>query len=421
MDIQKARDNWGSLWAETGMFATFRPVRVESQPQELRIIEERPGRGGRVQIPLSRVTLGVIANRTAGGGEGTFDLDRAMFQDVVDNFGKTPGPVPVYFGHIPAKDRVDTPAVGFIESVHLEGDFLWGTLDLGPRAWSAVVSERGFRSFSVEIDFDKPIPTGEIPGFSLDAGAITNTPALDVEFIAASVPEAGKPARIQLSAAIHAPHSEPLEEIDMDLAKIKAAVEQKIRALSAFQSPNEEQVKELALQRATLAALAPPAPAPVKADTKAAEAMLALTKRVTDMEQTQATLVTENHGLKNTLAERKVLEIASKAIAAGKSPKFFDGHTENPVKWLEDRFGGSLAALEASVDVLEVRKLTDPKVKSGGGSTHEDGDIMAATHKLAAEKGIPFVEAMKLARAANPEKWAEISQTYADKASPSGN
>lgn len=156
------------------------------QRSALRIIEDRGARGGVIQIPVAR-TAALDLSKTSGGGDGTLSVDGEMFQQIVANFAAKPGPVPVYFGHDnSAPRRPDTPAAGFVTRVWVEGDQLWNEIDLSPKAWDLIVTQRGFAGASIEAVRDKQSTLGLLSGWSETGLSITNNPALDVQYIAAS-------------------------------------------------------------------------------------------------------------------------------------------------------------------------------------------------------------------------------------------
>lgn len=130
------------------------------------------GRGGTVDAPICAETLGLV--------------DGAMLDDLAATFGESAKPAPIYWSHESEGRRsksgeMPVPALGTIRRVWREGSELWAELDLGPKAWEAVVEDRGFHSFSIEAD-------REGDRWRLRGGIFTNTPAADVRF-AAEEPE----------------------------------------------------------------------------------------------------------------------------------------------------------------------------------------------------------------------------------------
>jgi hypothetical protein len=160
----------------------------------LRVIEKyNDGSGGLVEAPLAVETLGVRSARTASRGaeDEVFDLDADYLAQLVRNFGRKPGPVPIYYSHDTTPRRSQAgeaplPAAGRIVNVWTEGAELWGRLDLGPKAWNLVVEERGFFGFSIEAAHAPSTATGTVEGWALVGGIFTNTPALNVQFAASA-------------------------------------------------------------------------------------------------------------------------------------------------------------------------------------------------------------------------------------------
>jgi hypothetical protein len=160
----------------------------------LRVIEKyADGSGGLVEAPLAVETRGVRSARTASRGaeDEVFDLDADYLAQLVRNFGRKPGPVPIYYSHDTTPRRSQAgeaplPAAGRIVNVWTEGAELWGRLDLGPKAWNLVVEERGFFGFSIEAAHAPSTAIGTVEGWVLVGGIFTNTPALNVQFAASA-------------------------------------------------------------------------------------------------------------------------------------------------------------------------------------------------------------------------------------------
>ena len=129
---------------ETGMEGKI----ALGEPQEATVLERRDDGSGRVQIPLLRVHAEIDFTKTAGGGPEKGKITLTMLRQMVSSFDSIPGPVPIGFSD--HTDDRSGPAPGFIESVFIDGDVLWGVLDLNVMAMSSVVDFKEWRGFSIE-------------------------------------------------------------------------------------------------------------------------------------------------------------------------------------------------------------------------------------------------------------------------------
>ncbi len=366
----------------------------------IRVVEERKdGKGGIVQFPIAVATAKVIGEHTAAAAGGVYDLDRSFFEELIQNFPKRPGPVPIYFSHDwklrNSRDgSMPLLASGNIRKVWLEGSALWGEADLGPQAWQAVVVERGFYGFSMENTFNEPIATGHVPGWALSAGIFTNSPALDVQF-AASVGD-----QTTIRVTIPRRGGSGMRTVE-ELTAENAGLAKKILVFEAGQA--SEKTRADAAERALEAAKqASPAGAPERF-----QALEASNKELTERNKALEARVTEVD--KKQLAS-EVLRVHAQAVADGVRPAFFAGVKEDPIKFLAAN-GGTIEALEGIVARLERVPFGRRNVQSGAegdsGSLAEgpEEEVRLEATRIAAEKSINFGQALDVVRATKPEMW----------------
>lgn len=357
---------------------------TERKPYEVRVLESYgEGRGGIVSMPIARVTPGVILANTEGGGDGTVDIDEKLFDEVIKNFKFTSGPVPVYPGHLPSKDRKTTPAWGDVRGLWMEGEWLVGKVQLTPAGWKAVVEDRGFYGSSPELDLNPAVATGSIDGWMLTGLAVTNTPALDNYFaIMFSAVEGRKSLRLSMARPGVAVKGE------------KTMTEQ--ITLEALQASNADLRAQLGRANEEVASL--------KAE---------LAKRPT-VEEFQTVKATLEKAVAETISA-KVVSLVKDAINEGVVPAFFEGYESDPMKFLADRFGGSVTALEATCARLP-RQKSRQEVGSGGNAEPDGngddkvGTFMAEVTRIATEQKISFGEAYDHIRKTKPELYTKAAQ-----------
>lgn len=385
---------------------------VEGVSDRLRNPQPREdGRGGTVEVPLAVVTHGVIAENTAGGGPGTYDVDTGYIDELVQNFARKPGPATIYWSHDPKPRRsksgeMPLPAAGRILEVWREGEELWGRLDLGPRAWNAVVEERGFFAFSIEASLDLTTATGDIDGWTLTGGIFTNNPALNVNFSTAQRGDGDFP-RADDSIALRgggrkeegnmAPTA-TLETLQADVTRLTAETKQKDDRAKALEAENAELKKKLDA-----------APA--------ADKVVALEHRMTALEESNKSLKLENDSLKKQTLARDVAQIVDTAIRAGAPPAFFGEWQKDPIAFLETRFGGKVEALKASVDALPKQPFGRTNVQTGvpatdGGAENPKEQLRLEAEKLAEEKNLSFSAALDQIRKTKPDVWKRGTEEY---------
>lgn len=381
-------------------------IRAAGEPERVRVIERLDNGGGIIEIPLAVETPGVILQNTASAAQGTLDVTGAMFAEMVSNFDKNPGPVPVYFGHENRQRRpetarkADTPAAGNITRIWVEGDQLWGRMTVGPKAFRLVVEESGFFGFSIEADFNPDKATGMIEGWVLEGGVFTNDPAFNVNFIAAE--RNGSVRALCLTLPLDAAEGETMtKEEQAEMERLKAA-NAKLEA-AAKDAPKSEDLDRLRAENEKLKATAEDKS---KAADKSATELKAANDRITALEDRDT--------------EREVRSIVRAAIQDGKPPAFFESEDtpweDKPVEFLKARFGGSLDSLRASVAALKAVPLGQRDVETGtaveGGGAGED-KVDAAIRKLQAEDPkLDYNTALDHVRRTQPDLWRVHAENY---------
>lgn len=376
----------------------------------MRIVERRPDGSGVIEVPLAVATRGIISANTAGGGSGSFDLDVTAFEQMVRNFPGLPGPVAVYFGHIPQKDRRLEPAAGFVEKVWVEGSHLWGRIDLGPRAFRNVVDERGFRSFSVEADFNAEVTTGSVlEGWSLSGGAITNTPALDVQFkVAASAPEAGSARRVAMSTAFTWPDGKETDE--MTLEQLTAKVTQ----LEGAVKERDEKIAQLTRDLEAEKTKGKP-PKDDDQSTQLTREVAASKTKVAELEAAQKQDRETILKLNRQIDERDLRELVVEGLKAGKLiPAQVEGWDKNPSEWLSKSPFRDVQSLRTFLSTAPVVVKLSNATPGSGQEIPADGPearFNAAVTKVQQEKSLSYGGAVDVVKATDPKLWAEFAAT----------
>jgi len=368
-------------------------MNIDLATRKLEVLERRKDGSGRVRMPIGCVAT-IDRALTHGGGADNLTLGKKEWGEVVANFPKRKKPVPVYFGHIDDGLRDTTPAAGFVESVDFDGTDLWGTIDLGPSAFDAVVNQRGYRSASVEIRRDAKTPTEELTGWALFGLAITNNPALPVEYsIAASQAVLADSASVRLTVEFEAPRKEngimseqlSLTALQADKIRLEAEVAQRDEAIKAMQKSGEAaaadktalstEINELRIKLASVSAASGAAETRVKDLEKSLDATKAENVRLTaDLKK-----------VSDSQVGAEVTRIVRAAVGRGVDPAFFDGSEKDPVAWMSAKF----ANLEAFKSVAEAIPGHKGRVISGTAPRQdEDNQITEATRVALQSAGV---------------------------------
>jgi hypothetical protein len=358
-------------------------VTLHLEVEQLRVVERRDNGSGVIEIPVA-VPATLDLSKTASKRDKVFQMDVAVFEQVVQNFTRRPGPKPVYPGHISSASRRTTPAWGFIEAAWVENGKLWNRLDLNSEAFDAIVTRRGFRSASVEIDYDYEAPSGgALKGWSLGALAITNTPALDVQFVAA---EADTSETVVVSTGITFETAEGREkekemaevtlealqaekiQLEAEVASKDAKLTQQAETIVAVKRAHDDVVGErdaLRLEKAQLQ---------VAMNEKSSAATL-LASQVETLTAERDSAVKRSATLEKATLSTKVRQLIASAIKNGVDAAYFEGAEGNEAAWLSQRFA-NVEALDKFVAALPKRK--GAVALSGNAPTDEDADVIPA-------------------------------------------
>lgn len=355
-------------------------MKLEALP--LRVIETRDDGSGRVRMPIGCIAT-IDTTRTAGGGSGEITLGAGEWESVVRNFTKRRRPVPVYFGHIPDEYRQRTPASGFVESVSFDGEYLWALVDLNAAAFNSVVVERGFRSASVEIVRDATTPTESLPGWSLVGLALTNTPALPVEYAVAASTIAGlaTSARLRLTVAFTPPQKEQemanQETLQADAIRLEGALLDSTKAQDALRAQLETANREkMSLAQQINATRTDMAKLELRASL--AEGRNSELEKELDKSKADVLRLTEStRVLTESQNSERIKRIINTAVARGVNPSMFEGWKDEPCKWLSSRF--------VSVDAFETFCGALAGKKSASFSTAAPPIADAGEHVLSPE------------------------------------
>lgn len=364
-------------------------MRRDLEATPIKVITQRDNGSGVIEIPIMA---------TASGAE--IELDVEMMQQLVENFESFPV-VPIGISPHQDFDERGGFAPGFIESISLRGNLLFGRLDLTAPLFGEVVDQGGWRGFSVEISHGLQTQAKKISGWVLTGGVFTNRPAVDAHFkIAAEGP------RITCDTFIPIPHFSGLQENDMPendrpqdgaertlavLRESHAAVEAEKQALSTrvnnlgdemrtLKTENEKHQTDLQVVRDEKAA----------AEAKATRLETEL-RGVRDANRALQISVEDITGQLNTAKNEnlaaKVLKVRDAALEAGVPPAIFEGIDADPAGWMLDRYA-NFDAFEATTEALSgvSRDLIRDVPKSG----HDLSGTGDQTAKLSAESMAKF-------------------------------
>ncbi|MEN6632919.1 MAG: phage protease [Candidatus Polarisedimenticolia bacterium] len=310
-------------------------------------ILERADNGAVLAHMLLAVAAGPVdLEATAGGQDSTIDLTPEVLAQLSANFGKTPGPCPVYISHVADEVREFIPAAGWVESTAIEGErgeLLVGDVRLGPSAAYEVVDLEGWRSCSIEFALDVETPTGVVEGWSLLGLALTNQPALPVENrfqFAAPAVKAKRLAHASVRFSL-----KDAEEKEMNEEEAKDAV----ASAPAVEAEVPDPAAELDARIAELGA---------RLEAQAAE----FEGRVAALEAERAELAAKAEGAEIKLA-------VEKALGEGKlAPAEAEGLEEDPRAWMQKIVGKDGGVAELSADLAARKPVVNLTKAVGAGS-----------------------------------------------------
>ena len=122
----------------------------------------------------------------AGHSSGPFELNAAIFGEIIVNFYDQKNPVPIDFEHASEADATSgsvptngAPAQGWVVDLKIEGEDLWARVEWLPKARDLIRSG-GYKFISPAIRFgSKDRVTGKPVGARLTSAGLTNLPFLD--------------------------------------------------------------------------------------------------------------------------------------------------------------------------------------------------------------------------------------------------
>lgn len=324
---------------------------------KMRVIEKRDDGSGVIEIPVAvEARLDLAKTKSQKAGEFVMGID--VFRQIAASFGARGGPKPVYAGHISSAARRTTPAWGFIEAAWVENGKLWNRVDLNAEAFDAIVTRRGFRSASIEIDLNHETPTGTVKGWSQGGLAITNTPALDVQYVAA---EAGESQTMSVSTgALYGAEDRKMETVTLealqaDKIQLEATVranEAKIReqgdALVSLQRKNDEIAQDRDAVRLELAQVR-------VSLTEKTSAVSLMSSQIDTLTAERDAAVKKSVTLEREASSKSVRSLILEATRNGVDSSYFEGSEGNEADWLRQRFA-SLDSFKQFVSALPKRK-----------------------------------------------------------------
>lgn len=369
------------------------------------------GRGGTFDAVLAVATRGIVEANTYGGGSGTLDLTIEDFRSMVQNFPRRNGPVNTYWSHDTKgrrsrkSDEMPALKAATVQNVWVEGDQLWGTLDVGPKAWSAVIEERGVNSYSIEWGHNGENTQGEkYDGSYLDAGIFTNDSALDMQW-QASAPDPDSNLRFSPPVAFGVATEEEiamaktLEQLQAENDTLVA----KVKTFETNETKNADAIKALET-RAKIAEDKATALEKKTADAPANERITALETANKDLAGKNSALSSAVEQMKNEAIVRDIKAIRDERVAAGVPPSKFEGLDKDPIAFLAKR-GGTVEEFRALAATYDARPLgrRDVGNPAEGGATEPEALLHKETMKLASEKGIAYLAALDLMKDQKPE------------------
>ena len=366
---------------------------LEAHP--IRIIKKRDNGSGVIEIPIMATTV--------AGAES--EITVAMMQELVDNFASFPV-VPV--GVSPHKDFDErsgfSPA--FVESVRLEGDELFGRIDLIAPLFNEVVELGGWRGFSVEIAHNLKTQAKSIAGWTLTGGVFTNRPAVDAHFKIAAEGRSDSETTGTYTAPLYK------ESVMADTTATPAAKSGETESVrkSFFDEKIKEQTDMVAALEAGRAELDRRNEATVDENKRlrleAEEAKTTATDATNDkltaeaksnrLEAEARGLKEANLGLKKALTEAetrlideakvntatKVLAVRDWSIKSGVAPRMFEGIESDPATWMQQRFASIDAFEQHYADLAGVSRDNVTDVPRSG---HSPSKSSGEQHNLSAE------------------------------------
>jgi len=338
-----------------------------SNPVAVKVVKRRENGSGIIEIPLLPVSE-IDLSRTASGGDKTVSITVDVLNEIVANFERFPGPVPIGAGGHDPGGVGGGVSLGFVNAVSVRGNVLYGEVDLTP-ALFAEVESGGWGGFSVELAKNLKRATAELTGWALTGGVFTNRPATDVNFRIAASDEGTSDEKAIHSICLtageekeQAMEAEKIAALEAELAAeketvkaLRAAAEADKGDSAGLETRLTEANKDLATANIKLSE--------ERAKRSAAESEVArLGKELAKQEQARKEAEIKLEAAENRTLRENVLKLAHKAIDRGVSAKHFEGLEEDPVAWFAKRYV-SLEAMEQFLDALPT--ISESSVSSG--------------------------------------------------------
>lgn len=346
----------------------------------IRVIRTKDNGGAIIEMAIATQTFDVHSSRTAGGGKQVFDVSVGVLDEMVHNFGKLPGPVAVYVGHIPEEMKQFTPAVGYIESLRRDGTSLYATIDLTPDGAFILLRQEGFRSASMEFGKNVQTVNSEIAGWSLTGLALTNDPALAiVNKIAAGIAplatihtSQGQHYAVRLSLAKTTESNEESHMLtDKQIADLQADLAAKETQLTVANAEIAKLTAEVEAGKAEIVKLS-------ASDSDSQDVIRNRSREYSKLAIEVETLKQSNQELMGKMNSRDVIDIIENALEQGKvTPAEVAGYADNTMKWLSTNYGEAFtpAQLEMLFSKRAVVVNTKDRKSSGSFSQNLSGNL----------------------------------------------
>ena len=147
---------------------------------------------GRARVVVLRSMLPLVAKDAAktwvhftidgeyeGHPAGAFSFDPEVHGQILANFERQANPIPLTYEHPKYDDGQPKPAAGWVHSLELRTDGLWGLCEFTARA-AEMIRAGEYRFTSVVVSFDSTDrKSGEPCGAEMFEVALTNTPFID--------------------------------------------------------------------------------------------------------------------------------------------------------------------------------------------------------------------------------------------------
>jgi hypothetical protein len=363
-----------------------------SEPVEIKVIHRRDNGSGIIEVPILPMAE-IDLSKTAGESKGKVAITEAELEEIVANFARFPGPVPI--GVQPHQDFGERAGFspGFINACRVKRKKLYAEVDVTAPLFEEILSG-GWRGFSVEIARNLKTATVDLDGWVLTGGVFTNRPATDVNFrIAASEQNT---AEDKATYSIRLDKGDKEKEMSQEqIASLEAEVSTQKELVANLRAQADTSAKTAADEIATLetklteankdAATANTAAAEIKVKlAAAADEVRHLTKKLDNEQQTRREAEIKLEAEENRSLREAVVKLAEAAIERGVSAKHFEGLEEDPAAWFNKRY----VSLEAMKQFIDALPLVKESAVSSGNKPDEKATISAETAAMLRRIGV---------------------------------